>query len=240
MRSIAITPIKKRKLYEEIVDRIEALMLDGTLAVGEQLPSERELMATFQVGRTAVREALFALNRMGLISIQNGERAVVTRPSASALLDELSPAIRHLLQAEDGVRNFQNAREMFEVALVRHAATNATADDLAQLAAALERNRRAMGDTDVFVETDVGFHFVLAEIARNAIFTYLHSAMAGWLKEQRENSVHQPSSQERAYRAHARICKAVTQHDADGAERAMRLHLKEVSRFYWQANRDSR
>jgi len=87
---------------------------------------------------------------------------------------------------------------MFEVALVRHAAENATADDLAQLAAALERNKSALGDTNAFIETDVGFHFVLAEITRNPIFIYLHAAMANWLKEQRETSDHQPASRERS------------------------------------------
>src|SRR5512132_3084835 len=114
---LASAPVRKRKLYEEIVERLETLMLDGSLAPGEQLPSERELMTTFQVGRTAVREALFALNRMGLISLQNGERAVVTRPTASALLDELSPSIRHMLQAPEGIQHFQDARTLFEVAL---------------------------------------------------------------------------------------------------------------------------
>ncbi|MFS8087160.1 MAG: transcriptional regulator NanR [Acidobacteriota bacterium] len=235
MPLIATAPIRKRKLYEEIVERLEASMLEGSLAPGEQLPSERELMTTFQVGRTAVREALFALNRMGLLSLQNGERAIVTKPTASALLDELSPSIRHMLQATDGIRHFQGARTLFEVALVRHAAEHATAGDITQLAAALERNKQALGDMNQFIETDVDFHFVLGEIARNPIFTSLHSAIAGWLKEQRATSAHQPSSPEHAFRAHARIYKAVAERNADGAERAMRHHLEEVSRFYWQA-----
>ncbi|MEO8136489.1 MAG: transcriptional regulator NanR [Betaproteobacteria bacterium] len=238
MIPLTAPPIRKRKLYEEIVDRLEILMLDGSLPPGEQLPSERDLMTTFQVGRTAVREALFALNRMGLISLQNGERAIVTRPTASALLDELSPSIRHMLQADEGIRHFQDARTLFEVALVRHAAEHATAADLERLAAALEQNKRALGDTDAFIETDVAFHFVLAEIPRNPIFTSLHSAIAAWLKEQRAISVRQPSSPESAYRAHARICKAVTQRDVDGAERALLRHLQEVSRFYWQAKKE--
>ena len=75
--TLHLSPVRRRKLYEEIVDRLEALMLDGTLAPGDQLPSERELMVTFQVGRTAVREALFALSRMGLISLQNGAKLYV-------------------------------------------------------------------------------------------------------------------------------------------------------------------
>jgi len=229
------TPVRKRKLYEEIVERLQASMLDGRLALGEQLPSERELMTTFQVGRTAIREALFALNRMGLVSLQNGERAIVTRPSASALLDELSPSILHMLQASDGVRHFQDARMLFEVALARHAAQHATEEDIAELAAALKANKEAMDNLDEFVETDVEFHFVLARIARNPIFTSLHSAIAAWLKEQRAISVHQPTSPERAYRAHARIYRAVADQDVDGAERAIRKHLEEVGRFYWKA-----
>lgn len=235
MAQMNVAPIRRRKLYEDIVEQLQAMMLRGELTPGEQLPSERELMTTFQVGRTAVREALFALNRMGLVSLQNGERAVVTRPSASTLLDELSPTIRHMLQGADGVRHFQDARTLFEVALARHAAQHATAADVAMLEAALERNKRALGDFAAFIETDVAFHYVLAQIPRNPIFTSLHAAIAAWLKEQRAISVHQPSSPERAHRAHARICKAVAQHDPDAAERAMRQHLEEVSRFYWQA-----
>ena len=228
------TPIRKRKLYEDIVERLETSMLDGSLAPGEQLPSERDLMKTFQVGRSAIREALFALNRMGLISLQNGERAIVTMPTASTLLDGLSPSIRHMLQGPDGVRHFQNARNLFEVALARHAAEHATADDIAQLSAALELNKEAIGNADAFVETDVGFHHVLAHIARNPVFTFLHSAIAAWLKEQRSISVRQPTSMERAYRAHTRIYTAVAQHDVDRAEWAVREHLEEVGHFYWQ------
>ncbi|MEO8133839.1 MAG: transcriptional regulator NanR [Betaproteobacteria bacterium] len=227
-------PIRKRKLFHAIVEQLELAMLDGSLAPGEQLPSERELMKTFQVGRTAIREALFALDRMGLISVQNGERAIVTMPTASTLLDSMSPSIRHMLQAPDGIRHFQEARSLFEVALVRHAAEFATADDIERLAAALESNKQAIGNSDAFVETDVGFHRVLAEIARNPVFTFLHSAIAAWLKEQRTISVRQPISMERAYRAHTRIYKAIAQHDVDGAEWAVREHLEEVSRFYWQ------
>ncbi|MBK7470768.1 MAG: FCD domain-containing protein [Betaproteobacteria bacterium] len=168
-------------------------MLEGSLAPGEQLPSERELMKTFQVGRSAIREALFALNRMGLISLQNGERAIVTMPTASTLLDGLSPSIRHMLQAPDGIRQFQDARNLFEVALARRAAEHATAAEIEQLAAALEANKLAIGNNDAFVETDMGFHRVLAQIARNPVFTFLHSAIATWLKEQRSISrVSQP------------------------------------------------
>jgi GntR family transcriptional regulator, sialic acid-inducible nan operon repressor len=230
-----VQPVRRRKLYEEIVEKIQELMLDGRLAPGDQLPSERDLMTRFQVGRTAVREALFALNRMGLVSLQNGERALVTRPTPKILLSELSGAVRHMLAAPDGVRHFQNARALFETALARDAALNATEEDIGRLEAALLRNREALGNADAFIASDVAFHYVLAEMPRNPIFTALHAAIAEWLQEQRATSVHEHGSPDAAYRAHERIFRAIKARDADAAERAMRDHLEEVGRFYWQA-----
>ena len=61
--------IRRRKLYEEVALRIEELIREEQLDPGDQLPSERELMATFGVGRSAVREALLSLQKMGLVTV---------------------------------------------------------------------------------------------------------------------------------------------------------------------------
>src|SRR5690606_23386740 len=110
-------------------------------------------------------------------------RAVVTRPTPKILLSELSGAVRHMLAAPDGIRHFQNARALFETALAREAAANATEADIDRLAAALARNREALGKPDAFIASDVAFHYVLAEMPRNPIFTALHAAIAEWLQE---------------------------------------------------------
>ena len=234
-------PVRRRKLYEDIAKRIEEAILDGDLAEGDQIPSERKLMATFGVGRTSVREALFALQRMGLIALNNGEPARVTRPTPEVLVGELSGSARHLLSSPEGVRNFQEARLFLEVALARHAALHATKADIAALAHALEANQQAIGDTEKFVRTDVAFHFVLAQIPQNPIFTALHSAIAAWLREQRATAARaERASMRRAYNAHARIYDAVLSRAPDAAEEAMRRHLTQVSKFYWQVKGKSR
>ena len=140
---------------------------DGRCPPGEQLPSERELTQMFGVGRPAVREALFSLQKMGLIAIQAGDRARVTRPTPEAVVEGLSGAARHLLAAPGGVENLQDARLFFEVGLARHAAEHAAKADIDSLAAALEANRLAIGDLDAFERTDVAFHFMLAVIANH-------------------------------------------------------------------------
>jgi DNA-binding FadR family transcriptional regulator len=72
--------IQRRKLFHEVADRLQSAILSGALQVGEALPSERELMERYGVGRPAIREALLSLERAGLIVISGGERARVARP----------------------------------------------------------------------------------------------------------------------------------------------------------------
>jgi DNA-binding FadR family transcriptional regulator len=229
--------IRPRKIYEEISTRIESKILAGTLAAGDQLPSERELMASFGVGRTSIREALFALQKMGLIAIRSGERARVVAPSVNGLMGELAGAARYLLVQPNGVTTFQEARMFFEVGLVRHAAGNATAKQIARLALALECNERTIDRPLEFQETDVAFHYILAEIPGNSIFVSLHSAIVEWLVEQRSTSMLVKGSRRKAYNAHAKIYQRVAAHDVDGAEAAMREHLVTVGQLYWKAKK---
>jgi GntR family transcriptional regulator, sialic acid-inducible nan operon repressor len=228
-------PIRRRKLYEEVADRIEAMIHDGTFAPGGQLPSERELMDTFGVGRSAVREAMLSLQRMGLVAVSSGERSRVLTPTAKALVGELSGAARLLLSQDGGVAKFQQARALFEVGLARLAAQMATEADLARLRTALAANRESIGDHPQFQRTDVAFHYAIAEIPGNAIFTSLHEAVVAWLTEQRAISGRMAGAGEAAYAAHAGIYEAIAAHDAQAAEAAMEQHLAAVAALYWRA-----
>src|SRR5919106_4606817 len=233
------SPIRRRRLSEDVADRLQQMMLAGELVPGQQLPSERELMELFQVGRSAVREALASLQRMGLLSIQSGERTSVTRPTASALVNELTGAARHLLAEPQGVRWFQEARAVFETSIVGYAAERANAADIRRLEEALEANRRALGDLSAFIETDIAFHLALAEIPGNPIFSALYAAIGRWLKEQRTTSAEARGSAESAYRAHKRIFDAVARRDAAGAGGDLRPPPRGGERHYWEDKKAS-
>lgn len=232
---LPVEPVRRRKLSEEVADQLRAMMLSGQLQPGQSLPSERELMSLFGVGRSSVREALYALQRMGLVSIRNGEPASVTRPSAKTLVDELSGAVTLILADPRGARELQQARTLFEVMLVRYAAQHATDDDIARLKQALDANREARGDPVRFGKTDVAFHQVLAEIPRNSIFTSLQAAVSSWLAEQRAVSLRTKGAEKAAYEAHLAVYRAIASRDPDAAERAMNSHLDAVGDYYWRA-----
>ncbi len=227
--------IQRRKLYQEVADRLQAMILAGDVRVGDTLPSERELMERFGVGRPAVREALLTLERAGLIAISGGERARVVRPTAAGMMAGLDAAVRQWLGDAAGVRHLQDARLLFEAALARRAAAGADAAGIAALVDALAENREARGDPARFERTDVAFHYVLAQMSGNPVFTAIHRAMVGWLTEQRTISLRSAGAEAGAFASHREIVDAVVARDPDAAERAMARHLGEVARLYWLA-----
>ena len=228
--------IKQRKLSDEVATHLERLIREGALTEADRLPSERELMRQFGVGRPSIREALLHLSKMGLVEVRSGERARVTRPTPQFVIESLAGPARHMMSGPGGVRDFQSARMFFEVGLARNAARNATSEDLANLRDALETNRESIGDLGRFERTDVDFHYVLAVITRNSIFTAIHAALAEWLLEQRRTTLAEGEDR-KAYEAHREIFEAIAARDADGAEAAMRRHLEYVSRRYLEIAR---
>lgn len=223
--------VKQRRLFESVAEHLEQMIQDGEFSESERLPSERELMRHFGVGRPSVREALQHLRKLGLVEIRSGERARVTRPTPQFVIEALASPARRLISEPGGIQNFQNARIFFEVGLARNAALNATPEDLETLAEALEANRLSIGNLKNFERTDVGFHYVLAVIARNPIFTAIHAALAEWLLEQRRTTL-AAGEDVAAFEAHRAIYAAVASGDPDRAEQTMRDHLEYVARRY--------
>jgi DNA-binding FadR family transcriptional regulator len=225
--------IKRRKLYEQIAELIQEDIARGSIRPGDQLPSERDIMARYGVGRAAVREALFALAKMGLIAISSGERARVIEPSPQVLVQELSGAVRLFLGTESGIRHLQEARLVLETALARRAAEIATDADIAVIDAAFRANRDAL-DQKQFEETDVAFHRAIAKVGGNPIFPAFSDAVGEWLIEQRRGTSRVPEANRIAVDWHEKILAAISGRDPTAAAEAMSGHLVMVSRFYWQ------
>lgn len=219
-------PIRRRKLAHEVLDRLLAQMRNGDFPVGSTLPSERELMELFSVGRPAVREALQAMERMGLLSIFHGEGARVMPLSASTVIGQISDAAMHLLSSSDGLlEHLKEARAFFEVGMVRIAAEKVSDGDLDVLGQALEANRRSMSDQTEFQKTDMAFHRAIAAVSENPIYSAVSQAMLEWLGTSHSQLVRNPGAERLVFSEHKRIYRRVAAHDPDGAATAMTEHL---------------
>lgn len=226
--------IRRRKLFEEVAQGIQDLIRDEGLEPGDQLPPERELMATFAVGRSAVREALLSLQHSGLVEISSGERARLAHPDARVFVEQLSGAARLLLQQPGGIERMQDARALLEIGLARYAAGRASEEEIGAIEEALEANRKAIDRREEFMQTDLAFHEAIARATHNSIFIALFDAVFSWLAEQRLVSLESPGAYKAAYTAHKRIYEAIRDREPDRAARMMQDHLTSVVKLYWK------
>jgi DNA-binding FadR family transcriptional regulator len=225
--------IRRRRLYEDVAEQLETRINEGVYASGTELPPERALMQEFGVGRPAIREALFALQKMGLLHLSAGERPRVQEPARDVIIDSMRGAVNRFMAQPGGLRQFQRARIFFEVGIVRDAARHAKTADLERIEAALAANRAALGSPRRFEETDVAFHFTLATTSHNSLFLVIHDAMFEWLYSQRTVTLAVAGQAPFALQAHEKITEAILARDADAAEAAMRAHLEHGHKLYW-------
>jgi GntR family transcriptional regulator, sialic acid-inducible nan operon repressor len=234
-------PIPRRKLSHEILDRLLEQIETGKLTPGSRLPSERELMDRYGVGRPAIREAMQTLENMGLIEIAHGERARVNSLEARDMLARIDRAARHLLSTSpQTLEHLKEARLLFEVGMVKIAAQRATEENVTQLQRSVAELEQSPLGTPRFVSADMSFHTILASISGNPICVAVSEAMLSWLREYHRELVHVPGAENVTIAEHRRILECVANNDPDRAAQAMTDHLTRVSQLYRSTHRTAR
>ena len=217
--------IQKTKVYAEVAAQIERLILDGTLQPGDKLPSERDLADRLDVSRSAVREAIRALELKGFVEPRPGEGTLIRMPSFDSLLNPLASLLG---QKRELVAELLDVREMLEPPLAARAARHATPEDLAHLEEILRRQTERVSRHELAIEEDSEFHYVIARAARNSVIMKVLDMMMDVLRESRERSLQVDGRREKSLAGHRRIFNAIKRRDPEAAEAAMRDHLMEI------------
>ena len=225
--------IVRRKLSDEVFDRLKRLITGGELKPGDEMPSERELMQRFGVGRPAIREAMQALGNLGLIAISHGERARILEITAQSIIRQVDQTAHIMLsRSSASLENLKNARLFFERGMVREAALRAAPEDIARLKIILREQRDCLGEADTFIAADMRFHMAIAAMSGNPIFAAVSEAMLGWLKVYRDELLIWSGKEHFTLAEHAEIISGIEAGDADAAERALIRHLERSRSLY--------
>ena len=229
-------PILKRKLAADVEERLLALIHGEGLAPGSTLPSERELMVKYQVGRPAIREAMQNLQRMGMVEVRHGERPRVSAPTMDKLLEQMGTAVQHLLtHSASSMDHLKEARATFEIEMARMACDRRSIADIEDLRALLTLHNAATEEPLQFIAIDGKFHRRIAAISRNPIFEAISASVFEWLTQFRADLVRLPGHEQHTLREHAAILAAIEAGDGVSAARAMHLHLNRTSHLYSSA-----
>jgi len=218
--------VQSSRLYEQIVKQIEDSIEKGDLKEGDQLPAERELALQFGVSRTAVREAVKALQEKGLVEAHPGRGTFITSETSNSIRLTFNRMIKS--EPREGTIHLVEVREILEPEIAALAATRVTEDSLIELREAIEiMDRAKLDDPNSFIEADLDFHLALAEAAANPLILSLIDSIVGVLREQRLSIFKVEGGPDRGQYHHKRILEAIENRDAVGAREAMRAHLRQ-------------
>lgn len=210
------------RLSDKVVAALTASILDGTLAVGERLPSERALCEELGVSRPVVREAVRSLLATGLLAEHPRRGHVVATVQPAAVSQSLLLYIRGRPIDYD---KLAEARSVLEVETAGLAARRATPEQAAEVAAAADRLREGM-DAATAAVADVDFHRAIAVAGGNEFFVILIDSLRDALLDVQRPTLADPKINQTARRAHRRIADAIVAGDPGQAREAMRAHLQ--------------
>ena len=217
--------VRKVRRYEQVAEQIRKLVSDGKLKPGDLLPPERELATKLGVGRSSIRDAVRTLEVMGILEPRQGHGTVVRDLSTDALV---VPLASMLLRKREMVQELLDVRRMIEPGLAARAARNATAEEVGQMGAILERHEAKLQRGEQTVDEDDEFHYAIALAARNGVVLRVLDLLMDLLRESRSRSLQVPGRPRRSFEGHRRILRAIQRRDAAAAESAVRKHLKEI------------
>ena len=228
MPTDSLTPVVRTTLTADICRKMVTQLIRGTWSEGERIPAERELCQKLGVGRASLREALKALEIMGMIETRLGDGTYVCKRSdffSRPLLWAIASS------SEADARELIEARMLIEVELAGLAAEHAGAQDLQELAAQLDRMVKAKANLEEFVQADVDFHLAIGRASSNSILMNALHLIRNLLQQWVLTAVAVEGVPAKACAQHKRVLAAIKAKDGAAARKEMRKHLHDMAAF---------
>lgn len=227
-------PIQKASFFQAVVYRFEELLRTGVLKPGEKLASEAELARAFQVSRPTLREALKALNLIGLLVSRTGDGTYVTEDSRN--LFKTAIYFSTFLSAVDFMGLIE-ARIAIEPFLAELAAHRATKIELDRMRECLRKMEGAVGHMEKYLESEIAFHDEIMKAARSAVLQGIMVSLRDLLLEGR-TKITADQTGKRNFDFHLRIFEAIRRREPKLAHRRMLEHLEDSRKRYEQFYRN--
>ena len=222
------SPVTSNKLYIQIYNQLRDAIVAEHYRIGEQLPSEKELCAMFQVSRVPVREALSALELNGFVESVRGAGYYVVRttPAVEDLINEVEP------------QDIILARMTLEPGIARRAAEMIGEEQRAELRDIIERFKQE-AQLDVYTtKVDREFHLFLAKTSGNTLFFMMMEMIFKTMEQRMWDLILSRTVATQQYRElnnqeHLNIAQAVLDGKPDEAYAYMKEHMERLHERYW-------
>ena len=216
--------VKRIPISQGVTEQLIDLIMSGELPKGEKLPPEKELKDIFGVGRSSLREAIKAVEALGLLEVRVPEGTFVSEDLGGFFTKQLA------LMSKIGFNNISElieARKTIETQTAILAAKKATDADIEELSTILNKMKQYKNDSD-FQKYDLGFHKKVTEMSRNSfliqVMKILQEITSLWIKK----VIPLENTKPVAIKQHNSIFEAIKNNDTKATSSAMEIHLKHV------------
>jgi GntR family transcriptional repressor for pyruvate dehydrogenase complex len=220
-----LQPLKRTRLYEEIIDQILGQIRDGELSPGDRLPPERELAVQMGVSRTAVREALRAMETIGYVESKVGGGTFIRQITLTDVIDPLKRAMGgdHRLHVD-----LVEVRLLLEPEAAARAAREGNPAKIRAVGAAMERMEGEVAAGDPGAGGDKAFHRAVADASGNAALLMFLDLCGELMQDTQQTTLAIPGQPAKTLADHRRILKAIRAGDEAAASHAMKRHLEKA------------
>ena len=235
LNTLELSSIRSRKAPQEIVHQVRRQILAGLLERGSKLPSEQELMRTFNVSRQTLREALRVLEVQGLLEIRAGS-------GGGAFVAEVD-----LETAQTGLINFFHdknlslphltaTRAVVEPYLAEQAALNRTDEDIEFLEAIHRNCHEAVRNRELkkICKYEIRFHTAVAQAAQNPLLILIENFTSSVLLDVKHLLKPDIDFSLHVLDAHEQLLTAIRNRQPDEARSVMLEHVRTVGAFLEQ------
>lgn len=229
---MAIKPIKRVNVGEQVYQQLKELLINGEWAPGDRIPSENELADKFGVSRITVRQALQKLNALGLLETRLGEGSFVKVLDVGDSMNALIPT---MYLGQDTALQVFEFREIIETECAKLAAKRATQEDIEDLKDILERMVKCKEALDLkgFGRADLDFHFKVAQITKNLMIIKTNQILRDVLETSMEDVIDKMGCEYGVY-YHTKLVQAIEAHDEEQAADVMKEHIQKNTVYYKQ------
>ena len=223
--------IQTKKVYMKIVEQVRDLIKEGRLKPGDKLPPEYTLAEKFGTSRPSVREALSALEILGITESRGGKGNFIKDNLNSPLYEQ---KFREL-EEEESPFEILEARKAVETEIAGLTAKKATKEEIATIQGSLNKMKSAMANIPEIMEFDREFHINIARAAHNNLLFSMMTYLADLLKEKlwinlKEKSWSIPGRPQKYFEEHTEILNAIKNKDSKDARKRMYDHLAGVEK----------
>ncbi|WP_305043411.1 FadR/GntR family transcriptional regulator [Geoalkalibacter sp.] len=233
-------PIRPKKISEEIVEQIKALISSGDLKPGEKIPSERELAVMLGVSRPSVREAIMVLDAMGLVEARQGGGTYVRSLTSAALNDPLTALVEENPQLLHSLVEVRMGLETWSAYLAAARATDSEIGQMRELLRIMEK-QAARGGWDA--EVDSQFHYAITAATHNTlqmhVLNTIHSLFHRTIQVALTEFYRKAGMVELLLAQHAAIFAAIAEKNPEKAREAMYRHIALVEEKMAQLQAES-